>query len=450
MLTTQQTKVDLRDTPTIVRSRAESTSSLHYPTYDPAAALMRSLGNGFLQDAGTCYAPGWESGERQGCSLGSCRNCALRRVQTKLAVGQVGDTYEQEADRIANQVMATSSYVAIGLHAVKEPQVQRQCLKCEEQEKSDIFQAKAEAGADSSQHEGIVSMMKPLHGGEPLPDATRHYFESRFAQDFRQVRIHTGGEATAAAQAIKARAFTFGRNIVFGAGQYAPTTAAGQWLLAHELTHVVQQGATEGNYSVRQNDVNAKSVEITMTASKQVQRAVEDCSDLHREEVRTAIAAVPPAIRRTISAILGPADPAVETAMRRYFGASSLTGSYPASIGLRLAIIASRIGNADVECENPGSFMYDHFCGNALAYVRSVPAFFGIGSIHLCQPGFHNLAPQGQMATIVHEAAHRYNDADDEAYFDLDCSETAETRSLSDVDKRDNADSYGCLVYTLG
>ena len=75
-----------------------------------------------------------------------------------------------------------------------------------------------------------------------MPREARSYFEPRFGHDFSQVRVHADAEATSAARAVQARAYTFGRNIVFGDGEYAPETPAGRRLLAHELTHVVQQG----------------------------------------------------------------------------------------------------------------------------------------------------------------------------------------------------------------
>jgi hypothetical protein len=80
-----------------------------------------------------------------------------------------------------------------------------------------------------------------LGDGRPLPPSTRAYFEPRFGSDFGEVRVHTDGAAAATARRLRARAFTTGRDIVFGAGEYAPATAAGQALLAHELAHVVQQ-----------------------------------------------------------------------------------------------------------------------------------------------------------------------------------------------------------------
>jgi hypothetical protein len=90
----------------------------------------------------------------------------------------------------------------------------------------------------------------PRGGGQPLDPATRAFMEPRFGHDFSQVRIHTGSRAAKTAQALNARAFTVGRDIVFGAGQYALGASAGQRLLAHELTHVVQQSAVPSDESL--------------------------------------------------------------------------------------------------------------------------------------------------------------------------------------------------------
>ena len=80
-------------------------------------------------------------------------------------------------------------------------------------------------------------------GGSSLPPQSRAFFEPRFGHDFSQVRIHTGVDAGRMARAFRARAFTLGPDVVFGAGQYQPSTAAGRWLIAHELAHVLQQRA---------------------------------------------------------------------------------------------------------------------------------------------------------------------------------------------------------------
>ncbi|HEV7859190.1 MAG TPA: DUF4157 domain-containing protein, partial [Pyrinomonadaceae bacterium] len=78
--------------------------------------------------------------------------------------------------------------------------------------------------------------------GQPLDPATRSFMESRFGADFGPVRVHSDALATEAASSVAARAFTVGQDIVFGAGEYEPQTEAGRQLLAHELTHTVQQG----------------------------------------------------------------------------------------------------------------------------------------------------------------------------------------------------------------
>jgi hypothetical protein len=89
----------------------------------------------------------------------------------------------------------------------------------------------------------LTAQVNSLKGnGRPLSKEERSYFEPRFGYDFSRVRLHMDGRAAEAARAMKARAFTTGREIVFGAGQYAPGTEAGRRLMAHELTHVVQQG----------------------------------------------------------------------------------------------------------------------------------------------------------------------------------------------------------------
>jgi hypothetical protein len=83
-------------------------------------------------------------------------------------------------------------------------------------------------------------------GGQPLAAETRAIMEPRFGFDFGQIRIFSGDDAMEGARGLGAEAYTMGTNIVFGAGQYAPDTEAGQRLLAHELTHVVQQSRSQG------------------------------------------------------------------------------------------------------------------------------------------------------------------------------------------------------------
>jgi hypothetical protein len=100
-------------------------------------------------------------------------------------------------------------------------------------------------------------------GGRPLPLETRAFFEPRFGFDFSRVRVHSDSDAANAAGRLHARAFTHGSNIVFGSGQYAPGTATGDRLLAHELTHVVQQSRSP-----------AATPGLSSVASPRIQRAL--------------------------------------------------------------------------------------------------------------------------------------------------------------------------------
>src|SRR5579884_3623289 len=79
--------------------------------------------------------------------------------------------------------------------------------------------------------------------GKPLDAGTRAFMEPRFGQDFSNVRVHTDARAAESAQAVNALAYTVGRDVVFGMGQYAPATSSGRQLLAHELVHTIQQSS---------------------------------------------------------------------------------------------------------------------------------------------------------------------------------------------------------------
>jgi len=103
--------------------------------------------------------------------------------------------------------------------------------------------------------------------GQPLDPATRAFMEPRFGHDFSQVRVHTGPQAAESSRAVNALAYTVGRDVVFAAGRYAPHTEQGRCLLAHELTHTVQQGATAsanpGRIEPNESQVTERQAEAT-------------------------------------------------------------------------------------------------------------------------------------------------------------------------------------------
>lgn len=124
--------------------------------------------------------------------------------------------------------------------------IQRKEAKKEDEEEKTV-QTKVAPGyafkVSSSAESGIESLRG---GGRPLSPSLRAFYEPRFGHDFSRVRVHHDAQAAASARAINAHAYTIGRDIVFGPAQYAPGTSSGQRLLAHELTHVVQQTGRSG------------------------------------------------------------------------------------------------------------------------------------------------------------------------------------------------------------
>ena len=166
-------------------------------------------------------------------------------IQTKLTVGPADDEYEREADRVADEVMRMPAAPQEIQRAT--PLVQRKCPACtheEERSSEDEPRVRAQRAGDDTPDvtADVDAYLRSRAGrGRPLDTATRQDFEGRFGRDFQDVRVHDDAPAAASARAIDARAYTFGHHVVFGTGEYAPTTTAGRRLLAHELTHVAQQ-----------------------------------------------------------------------------------------------------------------------------------------------------------------------------------------------------------------
>ena len=103
------------------------------------------------------------------------------------------------------------------------------------------MQRKPENSSETSSPAVSDRFVQDIGVGQPLDARTRGFFENRFGHDFSQVRLHTDAKAAESARSVKAMAYTLGHNIVFGTGKYDPATMTGQRLLAHELTHVLQQ-----------------------------------------------------------------------------------------------------------------------------------------------------------------------------------------------------------------
>lgn len=197
-------------------------------------------------------------------------------LQAKLSLGAADDRYEHEADRVAEQVVQRIGEGAVSSPAPNSPApdmaVQRQQEEEELQMKAmppriSPLQRSFVSGEDVQRQEEEEEMqMKPLHGpapkghpgeveqgvqqqiqglqgkGRPMDQGVRREMEQGFGRRFDNVRIHTGGQADTLNRSLNARAFTVGNDIVFRKGEFQPGSTGGKRLLAHELTHTVQQG----------------------------------------------------------------------------------------------------------------------------------------------------------------------------------------------------------------
>lgn len=178
------------------------------------------------------------------------------RIQAKLAVGAPGDMYEREADRVADTLLSSNAPTHV---SSAPPRVQRKCAecaaggscpKCEEEQQR--LQAKEKPGRTPRASKGLSTQVAGLRGGgRPLPGTARDFFEPRLGADLSGVRVHTDAAASRTASRLGARAFTAGSDIAFAPGEYRPESPEGQRLLAHELTHVLQQDAAGEGPTVR-------------------------------------------------------------------------------------------------------------------------------------------------------------------------------------------------------
>ena len=178
-----------------------------------------------------------------------------RGIQTKLTIGAPEDHYEQEADRVARQVMSVGAYRHTPFNS---PQVQRfgqegnsfkplylpqpvtpavQMSVEEQAQMSELIQRTFQGGGNQTSEDLESRLNASKGGGSPLAPEVRDFMEPRFGADFSKVRVHTDGEAVQMNRELSAQAFTHGSDVYFGAGK----SPGNNELTAHELTHVVQQ-----------------------------------------------------------------------------------------------------------------------------------------------------------------------------------------------------------------
>jgi hypothetical protein len=235
------------------------------------------------------------------------------KVQTKPLAGQITPLIHRVPENMADEgdeTIQTKAQPEHSMQALRVPSIsfgsvtgsiQRLCTECAEEEPQDQGkpemaqrkQARYQLHDDNDEEEQRVQpkgahtptpQVTPTvaanihalnHGGSPLPKATRAFFEPRFGVDLSQVRVHTGPQASETAKAINARAFTVGNNIAFGEGQFAPGSHEGRRLLAHELTHTIQQGPASISHSASAPHYPAADLSITAPNQRSTSSVVQ-------------------------------------------------------------------------------------------------------------------------------------------------------------------------------
>lgn len=204
-------------------ARSGSAASAPQRYTHPALELQQTIGNRALQR--------WlETNARRPAEASSDAphdSARANTIQNELSVGAPGDAHEREAHRVAEQVMRAPA-------SPRQTGRAQELLQTQHTESSDLGQT----GVPPVVNETLRAP------GQPLDPAARDLMESRFGYDFGAVRVHADERAARSAEAVSARAYTVGRDVVFGPGRYEPSSLEGQRLLAHELAHVVQQSAS--------------------------------------------------------------------------------------------------------------------------------------------------------------------------------------------------------------
>jgi uncharacterized protein DUF4157/lysine-specific metallo-endopeptidase family protein len=384
------------------------------------------------------------------CAGSQCEKCKKsegvmlqRAIQTKLAVSEAGDRYEQEADRIADQVLVAPAHAPV---TGTPPRIQRFA-----------DHSTRPAGAGPKSVESVLSSP-----GQSLGSALQQDMEQRFGYDFSQVRVHYGPRAEQSAQDVDANAYTVGTDIVFGAARYAPTTFEGRRLLAHELTHVVQQS---GSDAIRAGQVNERSALYPTSSARRIARqaapafgracstvGVNPCqlSRCSTTDQTTAVADIGRGLSYVNSSITAlAATPRLSDftsrAMDWYFGAHD-----PATVTIvstRLACIATSLGSAPTQfgC-HPNDDSLAYTCAGGAGICGHLARDICFTSQHFAEGD-----PKKRAITAIHEASHLEGMSTGSSQTNPDIYEhEMGFMDISPSQAVQNADSYALFAAAIG
>jgi len=196
-------------------------------------------------------------------------------IQAQQTVNRPGDKYEREADVVANAVIEGEKNAPIVQHKM----IQRKCKGCDESENH--IQKKAEGSGNTTTPSLSKQIINASGKGNPLPSGTLAEMNSSFGADFRRVNIHEGENSARMSNELNAQAFTFGDHIYFNKGKYNPGSNSGKRLLAHELTHTLQQQGSVKR--IQREPADNSSLEACMKQGTELLPKVGMVAHINRE-----------------------------------------------------------------------------------------------------------------------------------------------------------------------
>jgi len=194
----------------------------------------------------------------QSNKLHSFINRTNKFFQPKLAINHPSDIYEQEANAMAEKIVGIPANENNFFQPTNS--IQRKCAACEEEEKH--LQMKGGGGSNELDSSGVNDIINSP--GQSLDPDAKNFMELGFGYDFSHVQIHNDPPAHRSSSGINALAYTYGQHIVFGKDQYQPSTNEGKKLIAHELTHVIQQSQNMASGIQRRTDAFGKECPDTV------------------------------------------------------------------------------------------------------------------------------------------------------------------------------------------
>lgn len=246
-MSTLHTKVQKKESKTNTQPQSKKTSLIQSNSFDEISQLQSSIGNQAVQ-----------------------KILNVTGVQAKLSVSSPTDSYEKEADSVADKVMNMSDIAVKKQTPVK------------------IQQKTTQSDTSESISPSIESKINSLQGkGTPLSYKTKSFFTSRFGHDLSDVRVHTNTDSNNLAESINAKAFTKGNNIVFNKGEYNPQSSHGKRLLGHELTHVIQQ--KQNNIFRKEKIDNEEGVNIVASTPSSLREKIIGIERRNENEINDFI-----------------------------------------------------------------------------------------------------------------------------------------------------------------